>query len=130
MTIKIEIKPTTYKATIGSYGSFDIAPLGAGAEAEMRIALRDVDEATKKTEKYSDLIEREKNGEKLDKESEEYKACLEALNAAAEKLEYANQISLEKLKGVFKGEKVDELFNDLTLGQLFDIHRRATKGEQ
>lgn len=129
MTIKIEIKPTTYKATIGDYGTFEIAPLGAGAEAEMRIALRDVDEATKETEKYSELVEREKNGEKLDKDSEEYKACVEAFNIAADKLEYANQLSLDKLKRVFKGEKVDELFNDLTLGQLFDIHRKATKGE-
>ena len=98
MAIKIEIKPTTYKATIGDYGTFEISPLGAGAEAELRIALRECEEATKATEEFNGLIEREKNGEKLDKDSEEYKACMEALKVAGEKLEYAEQLSFDKLK--------------------------------
>lgn len=129
MAIKIEIKPTTYKATIGDYGTFEISPLGAGAEAELRIALRECEEATKATEEFNGLIEREKNGETLDKDSEEYKACMEALKVAGEKLEYAEQLSFDKLKRVFKGDRVDDLFNDLTMGQLYDIHKQATKGK-
>ena len=63
------------------------------------------------------------------KDSEEYKACMEALKVAGEKLEYAEQLSFDKLKRVFKGDRVDDLFNDLTMGQLYDIHKQATRGK-
>ena len=43
--IKIEMKPTQYQIEIPDYGVFDVSPLGAGAEAEIRCLFRELDEA-------------------------------------------------------------------------------------
>jgi len=129
MVVSIEIKPIKYKVNVGGYGSFEISPLGAGAEAEMRIATREAQEANEELDKYSELVKRESNGEKLDVNSEEYKACIEALNNANEKTNKAKDITLEKLRRVFNGDKVEDLFNDLTAGQLWDIYYQAIRSE-
>lgn len=129
MVVNIEIKPIKYKVSVGGYGSFEISPLGAGAEAEIRIATREAQEANEELDKFSDLVKREKGGEKLDIESEEYKACIEALDNANKSTNRAKDITLEKLRRVFSGDKVEDLFNDLTTGQLWDIYYQAIRSE-
>lgn len=129
MVVNIELKPIKYKVSVGGYGSFEISPLGAGAEAEIRIATREAQEANEELDKFSDLVNREKNGEKLDVNSDEYKKCIEALENANKTTNRAKDVTLEKLKRVFSGDKVEDLFNDLTAGQLWDIYYQAIRGE-
>lgn len=129
MVVNIELKPIKYKVSVGGYGSFEISPLGAGAEAEIRIVTREAQEANEELDKFSDLVNREKNGEKLDVNSDEYKNCIEALENANKTTNRAKDVTLEKLRRVFSGDKVKDLFNDLTAGQLWDIYYQAIRGE-
>ena len=121
------MKPIKYELEIPGYGKFEVSPLGAGAEADIRILSRKLDEATEQTKAFDDLVEKEKNGEKLDHNSEEYKKCMEAYRVAGEAVDALRDTLYEKLRNVFKGENVDKLFNDFTYDQLAEIHRKVTK---
>lgn len=125
--MKIEISPIKYQIEIDGYGSFDVSPLGAGAEADIRIAYREMGEAVDATKKFEGIVEREKNGEKMDKDSEEYKACMEAFSEASKVVDKVRETVLSKMRAVFKGKNVEKLFQDFTFDQILDIHNKATK---
>lgn len=125
--IKIEMQPTKYQIEIPGYGKFDVSPLGAGAEAEIRCAFRELDDYMSKTKEYQDLIDKEKAGEEIDKESQEYKDCLNAFQEASNSVERLRDTIIKKMRNVFKGENVDKLFDDFTYDQIIEIHKKATK---
>lgn len=125
MTIKLDIKPINIKIEIPGYGEFTVTPLGAGAEAEVRIAFREMDEALKKAKEYQSLVDREQAGEKLDTESEEYKLAIEALSIVGDLSDKARDIVMDKMREVIKGKNVDKLFNDFTYKQIQEIYRKA-----
>lgn len=125
--MKIELKPIKYQLEVPGYGSFEVSPLGAGAEAEVRMASRKLDEATEKLKDFDGFIEKEKNGEDIDKEAEDYKACMRAYQEAGDAVDVLRDTLYEKLRAVFKGEKVEQLFNDFTYDQIASLHRQVTK---
>lgn len=124
--ITIEMKPITNEVEIPGYGKFEISPLGAGAEAEIIVAYRELKQAKEDTKKYDELVEKEEKGE-LDKNSKEYKDAIEAFRKVTELADHIRELSLEKLRAVIKGKNVDKLFNDFTYEQLNEIHEKATK---
>lgn len=126
--MKIEMKPQKIKVEIPGYGSFDVTPLGAGAEAEIRILYRELNEALEESKQFQGLVDREKNGEKLDHESEEYKNALEAFNKAGALADKVKDLTYIKMRSVFTGASVDKLFNDFTYQQIQDIYRKAVDG--
>lgn len=125
--IKIELKPVTYQIEIPEYGVFDVSPLGAGAEAEIRMCFREVDELVAETKKFTDLTDKEKAGEEVDKESQEYKDCMKALQDASKGIDKLRDTIIDKMRGVFKGKGVEKLFNDFSYEQILEIHSKATK---
>lgn len=127
MTIKIEMKPITCEIEIPKYGKFFVSPMGAGSEAEIRVVSRELDEKTEATKKYDDLVEREKNGEKMDHKSAEYVACLDAYAEVGKVVDRLRDLYYEKLREVIKGDNVDKLFNDFTYDQIAKIYKEATK---
>lgn len=127
--IKIEMKPTQYQIEIPDYGVFDVSPLGAGAEAEIRCLFRELDEAMENTKKpeFKALADREKAGEEIDKESQDYKDFIEAYKKGSEVIEKLRETVMEKMRNVIKGKNVDKLFNDFTYEQILEIHKKATR---
>ena len=125
--MKIEMSPKKIKFEIPDYGEFEVSPLGAGAEAEIRIIGRKISELKSETKKYDELVEKEKNGEELDKESEEYKKAVESYKAVAEAFDELRDVVYDKMRAVFKGKNVEKLFNDFTYDQILEIHNKATK---
>ena len=123
--MKIEIAPKNVKIEIPDYGEFFVIPLGAGAEAEMRIVSRKIGELTEDTKQYADIVEREKNGEEFDKNSEEYKKALESYRKLALAYDELRDTTLEKMRGCFKGKNIEKLFNDFTYEQILEIHGKA-----
>lgn len=128
--IKIEMKPTQYQIEIPGYGVFDVSPLGAGAEAEIRCRFRELDELMEKTKQYQNIVDKEKAGEEVDKDSEEYKECIGALQNASKGVDNLRDTIIEKMQSVIKGKNVDKLFNDFTYEQILEIHKTATKGNE
>lgn len=127
MTIKIELKPIVYDVEIPGYGVFQVTPMGAGAEAELRILSRELDETMEKTKQYDALVEREKNGEELDHNSEEYKACMKAYQEAGKIIDKLRDIYNEKLHKAIKGKGVSKLFEDFTYDQIAELYKKAVK---
>ena len=127
MTIKIELKPIVYEVEIPGYGVFQVSPMGAGAEAELRILSRELDEAMEKTKQYDSLVEREKNGEKLDHDSDEYKACMESYKEDGKIVDKLRDTYNEKLHKTIKGKGVSRLFEDFTYDQIAEIYKKAIK---
>ena len=124
--ITIEMKPIINEVEIPGYGKFEVSPLGAGAEAEIMVAFRELKEARDKAKEYDYLIDKEKKNE-LDKESQEYKDALGAYKNVTELADRVRSLTLEKLRAVIKGDNVEKLFQDFTYEQLNEIHDRATK---
>lgn len=124
--ITIEMKPIINEIEIPGYGKFEVSPLGAGAEAEIMVAFRELKEARDKAKEFDYLIEKEQKNE-LDKESQEYKDALEAYKNVTELADRVRSLTLEKLRAVIKGDNVEKLFQDFTYEQLNEIHDRATK---
>lgn len=127
MAIKIEMKPIVCEVEIPNYGKFSVCPMGAGAEAEIRIISRELDEKTESTKKYDELVEREKAGEKLDRNAEDYKACMKAYAEVGEVIDRLRDTYYEKLREVIKGKNVDKLFNDFTYDQIAKMYKEAIK---
>lgn len=127
MTIKIEMKPITCEIEIPGYGKFQVKPMGAGAEAEIRVISRELEEKDEIVKQFDELVEKEKNGEKLDRNSEEYQACLKAYSEIGKVVDTLRDKTYEKMREVFSGEKVEQLFNDFTYEQIAKIYREATK---
>lgn len=125
MAIKVEIAPINIEIEIPKYGKFTVTPLGAGAEAEIRMAFRKIDEAVKEVEKYKWLVDKEKAGEKIDQKSDEYKEAIAAFGKTGEISDEATDLALNKLKAVIRGKNSDKLFNDFTYAQLWKIYRKA-----
>ena len=124
-SMKIELTLKKTQVEVPDYGTFEVSPFGAGAEAEIRIAMRELDDAMKTNENFSDLIKREENGEEIDRESAEYKEALEHFKNTSKKVEEVKDLTLTKLRGVIKGKNVDKLFNDFTYEQLMELYGRA-----
>ena len=76
---------------------------------------------------YDDLVEREKNGEKLDTQSEEYKKAVQAYKNVSKAFDELRDTVYEKMRAVFKGKNIEKLFNDFTYDQILEIHSKATK---
>lgn len=133
MVVNIELKPIKYKVSVGGYGSFEISPLGAGAEAEMRIALREAMDSNEQLNTYGDYEQFSKKFIRedgtVDTDNEEYKQFIEVLEKAGDNNEKLQNITLEKLRKVFKGDNVDKLFDELTLSQIQDIYNQAKAGK-
>lgn len=127
MTIKIEMKPIVYDVEIPGYGIFQISPMGAGAEAELHVLSRELDEAMENTRQYDALVEREKNGEELDHNTDEYKACMKSYQEAGKIVDKLRETYNEKLHKVIKGKGVAKLFEDFTYDQIAEIYKKATK---
>lgn len=125
--MKIEMSPKKVKVEIPDYGEFEVSPLGAGAEAEIRVIGRKIAELQEVTKQYDDLVEREKNGEELDKESDEYKKAVDSYKAVAEAFDELRDLVYDKMKAVFKGKNIGKLFEDFTYDQILEIHSKATK---
>ena len=123
--MKIELAPKKIEVEIPDYGTFNVMPLGAGAEAEMRIISRKINNLNEETKQYEGMVEREKNGEEFDKNSEEYKNALGAYRKLAEAYNELRDVTLEKMRGCFKGKNVDKLFSDFTYEQILEIHGKA-----
>lgn len=124
--IKIELKPISNEIEIPDYGVFTVSPLGAGAEADIRIAFREMNELHEATKQYEELVEKDKKGE-ADKDSEEYKQAMEAFQKAGKSAENVRELMLAKLRAVIKGKNVEKLFQDFTYEQIQEIYDRATK---
>lgn len=122
--MKIEIAPKKTKVEIPDYGTFEISPFGAGAEAEIRIAMRELNELME-DKSFEGIIKREEQGEDVDKDSEEYKNALEHFKKANKKIEEVKDLTVSKLKNVIKGENKDKLFQDFTQEQLMEIYNKA-----
>ena len=122
--IKIEMKPTQYQIEIPDYGVFDVSPLGAGAEAEIRCLFRELDEAMENTKKpeFKALADREKAGEEIVKKIDK-----QAYKKGSEVIEKLRETVMEKMRNVIKGKNVDKLFNDFTYEQILEIHKKATR---
>lgn len=125
--MKIEMKPIKIEVEIADYGKFYVSPLGAGAEAEIRIITRELLDKIENDKQYDVLVNKEKNGEKLDTTSEEYIKALEDLAQTAKLGDRVKDITIEKMKNVFKGDKVDKLFEDFTYDQIMEIYNKAVK---
>ena len=128
--MKIEMSPKKVKVEIPNYGEFEVSPLGAGAEAEIRVIGRKISELQAETKKYDDLVDRETKGEELDKESPEYKEAIGAYKAVAEAFDELRDTVYEKMRAVFKGKNIEKLFNDFTYDQILEIHTKATKDNE
>jgi hypothetical protein len=124
--ITIEMKPITNEVEIPDYGKFSISPFGAGSEAEIRVAFRKMEEAYEDSKQYAELVERERSGEKIDHNSEDYKKAIESFAKVSQCAEEAEAIATEKLRTVIKGKNVQKLFQDFTYRQLMDLYRKAT----
>lgn len=127
MAIKIEIKPIVYDVEIPGYGIFHVSPMGAGAEAELRILARKFNDAAERIKKYDGLVERENKGEKIDHNSKEWKEAAAEYIKAGELADELKDTNYAKLRSVFKGEKVDQLFQDFTYKQLSEIYKKVLK---
>lgn len=123
--MKIDIAPKTIKIEIPNYGDFEVLPLGAGAEAELRIASRKINELTKETKKYEELVKKEEANEDVDRESEEYSNALKAYRDLTEAYQDLKDITLEKMRACFKGKNIEKLFTDFTYEQILEIHGKA-----
>lgn len=123
--IKLDIKPIKNKIEIPGYGVFEVSPLGAGAEAEIRIAFRKIDQVYEEAKKYQGIVDREKNGEKLDRESDEYKEAIKAFNEVSKVSGETRDIVLSKMKMVINGDNLEKLFADFTYSQIQEIYRKA-----
>ena len=123
--MKIEIAPKTIKVEIPNYGEFQVIPLGAGAEAEMRIIGRKISELSQETKQYEELVKREENGEEIDQNSDEYKKALELYKKLAETYDELKDITIEKMRACFRGKNVEKLFTDFTYDQILEIHGKA-----
>ena len=127
IAMKIEMTPRKYKIEIPEYGEFEVSPIGAGTEAEMRVISREIKELTAETEKYKDIVEKESNGEKLDQDSNEYQTALKLYKDLALKYDELRDLVYDRMRNLFKGKNVDKLFNDFTYDQILEIHGKATK---
>lgn len=127
MAIKIEMKPTKYQVEIPGYGIFEISPLGAGAEAELRVIARKFSEMAEKIKKYDGLVEKEKKGEKIDHDSKEWKEAINDYILTGELADELKDINYAKLRAVFKGDNVDKLFQDFTYKQLLELYKKVVK---
>lgn len=127
--IKIEMKPTQYEVEVPGYGKFKISPLGAGAEAEIRMRFRELDDLMQESNKFKYIADKENAGEEVDKESEEYKAAIESLKKCAAGVDRLRDTIIEKLRCVIKGDNVDKLFDELSYEQILELQKRATKRE-
>lgn len=122
--MKIEIAPKKTKVEIPDYGTFEISPFGAGAEAEIRIAMRELNDLME-DKSFEEIVKREEKGEEIDKDSEEYKKALEHFKKANEKIEEVKDLTLSKLRNVIKGENKEKLFQDFTQEQLMELYNKA-----
>ena len=125
--MKIEMSPRKYKIEIPDYGEFEVSPIGAGTEAQMRIISREIQELTDETKKYAGIVEKEKDGEKVDQDSEEYKNALKTYKDLALKYDELRDLVYDRMRKVFKGKNVDKLFDDFTHDQILEIHGKAVK---
>ena len=125
--MKIEMSPRKYKIEIPDYGEFEVSPIGAGTEAQMRIISREIQELTDETKKYAGIVEKEKDGEKVDQDSEEYKNALKTYKDLALKYDELRDLVYDRMRKVFKGKNVDKLFDDFTYDQILEIHGKAVK---
>lgn len=123
--MKIEMTPKKYPVEIPGYGEFEITQFGAGAEAEIRIAMRELNESMESNKKFQDIIDREKNGEKIDQDSKEYKEAIEAFNNTSKLIEKVQDLTLEKMRYVIKGKNADKLFNDFTYDEISELYSKA-----
>lgn len=115
--INIDITPQKIQIEIAGYGQFEVTPLGAGAEAALRIAQREMNELLEKVKEYGDAIKGD--DEKLKEEA------MEAVKEANKALDSYRDMFIEKMRRVFKGAKADKLFEDFTEAQLNEIYHKA-----
>lgn len=115
--ISIDITPQKIKIKIADYGEFEVTPLGAGAEATIRVANR----------KMIRLLEEAKGCEEVLKSADEAKKkeAIDKLNEANDALDDYRDIFVEKMKKVFKGDNVDALFDDFSEAQITEIYHKA-----
>lgn len=127
INMRIDITPKTTEIEIPNYGKYQITPLGAGAEAEIRVSVREFNEAYEDAKQYQDLVDKERSGEKMDRTSDEYQEGLEAFNKVALLADKSREITLEKMRRCFKGdpEAIENLFNDFTYQQIQEIYNQA-----
>lgn len=134
--MKIEMSPKKVKVEIPDYGEFEVSPLGAGAEAELRMMFRELHELHEETEaykqkpEYQEIAEKEKNGEEVDKNSEVYVKAMELFKSVTDLAQKIEDKRIEKLLQVFKGKNVEKLFNDFTIDQINEIYTKATKEDE
>lgn len=134
--MKIEMTPKKTKVEIPDYGEFEVSPLGAGAEAELRIMYRELRELHEQAEQYQqkpeyqEIAEKEKNGEEVDKDSDTYKKAMDLFKSVTELAQKIEDLRLEKLLQVIKGKNVEKLFNDFSVNQINEIYMKATEGNE
>lgn len=113
----IDITPKKIKINLKDYGEFEVTPLGAGAEATLRVANRKMLELLEDAKKYEDGL--------AEADEDTKKAAAEAFQAANKALDEYRDLFVEKMKRVFKGKKVDALFEDFSEAQIQDIYHKA-----
>lgn len=125
--MKIELAPKKIEVEIPDYGTFNVMPLGAGAEAEIRVANRKIAELTKSVEPYKALVEKEENGEEVDTKSEEYTKAVEAYKSLGNAYDDLKDLTLSKIRSCFSGKGVEKLFDDFSYEQIMQIYGEAVK---
>ena len=128
--MKIELAPRNIEVELPNYGTFNVIPLGAGAEAEIKVVHRKIAELNEEVKKYNGIVEKEKNGEDVDKESEEYKNALKAYNDLLDAFSELKDITLEKMRGCFKGKNAEKIFNDFSYEQIMQIYSEAVNSNE
>ena len=123
--MKIELAPKKIEVEIPDYGTFNVMPLGAGAEAEIRVENRKIAELTKSVDPYKELVEKEENGEEVDTKSEEYTKAVEAYKALGNAYDDLKDLTLSKIRACFSGKGVEKLFDDFSYEQIMQIYGEA-----
>lgn len=125
--MKIELAVRKYEVEIDGYGKLFVSPLGAGAEAELRVAFRELDDALKETEAFQSLLDKIEAKEAIDENSEEYKNCVKAWANAEEVSNKVKDVCISKMRAVFSGENVEKFFQDFTYGDIKKVYDTAIK---